>query len=266
MLKTTLPKLQSEYVQAGALQMYCETQGQGRPLLLLHGGTATIQTSFEKARPVLVKRCTTVAVEQQGHSHTADIDRPLAYEQMVEDTAALLRQKKIANADVFGWSDGGIVAPGLAARHPDLVREVATIGSGYNTGAGKQEFNHRKATMKPDNEQTLPFRDAYRNVAPKPEDWPLLIEKVKAVWVSFKGWPNAEMRSLKAPLMVMLGDTDFILPEHTLELFRMVTRGRLAILPGSDHSARSRKAIGCRHAGGLFRRGVARWPCGSERH
>ena len=235
--QTTLPGVHSEYVQAGALQMYCETQGQGRPLLLLHAGLATIETSFEKSRPEFAKRWTTIAVEQQGHGHTADIDRPLAYEQMVEDTAALLRHKKIANADVFGWSDGGIVALGLAARHPGLVRKVATIGSGYNTDAWKPDVKQRQGALKPENEHTLPFRNAYRNVAPKPEDWPLLIEKVKAMWAGFKGWPEAEMRSLKAPLMVMLGDNDFIRPEHALELFRMVPSGRLAILPGSDHSA-----------------------------
>ena len=160
----------------------------------------------------------------------------LSTEQMVEDTAALLRQKNIAGADVFGWSDGGIVALGLAARHPELVRKAATIGAGYNTDAEKPDFKQRMAAMKPDNEHTLPFRDAYRKVAPKPEGWPLLIEKEKAMYASFRGWSEAEMRSLKAPLMVMLGDNDFLRPEHALELFRMVPNGRLAILPGSDHS------------------------------
>ena len=236
-LKTILPKVQSEYVQAGALQMYCETQGQGRPMLLLHGGMATIQTSFERSRPVLAKRWMTVAIEQQGHGHTVDIDRPFTYEQMVEDTAALLQQKKIVNADVFGWSDGGIVAMGLAARHPELVRKVATIGSGYNTDAWKPDFKLRQSALNSDDEHTLPFRDAYRNVALKPEDWPLLIKKLKRMWADFEGWSDVEMRSLKAPLMVMLGDDDFIRAEHALELFRMVPSGRLAILPGCDHSA-----------------------------
>ena len=235
--ETTLPEVQSEYVHSGALQMYCETQGRGRPLLLLHAGLATIDTSFEKLRPMLAMRWTTTAVEQQGHGHTADIDRPLAYEQMVEDTASLLRKKKITNADIFGWSDGGIVALGLAARHPDLIRKVATIGSGYNTDAWSPDFKERQAAMKPDNKNTLPFFDAYRSVAPKPDDWPLLIEKAKAMWVGFKGWSEAEMRTLKAPLMVMLGDDDFLRPEHALELFRMAPNRRLAVLPGSDHSA-----------------------------
>jgi pimeloyl-ACP methyl ester carboxylesterase len=230
-------EIQNEYVQAGALQMYCETQGYGRPLLLLHAGLSSIETSFGKLRPALAKRWTTIAVEQQGHGHTVDIGRPLSYEQMVEDTAALLRQRMIANADVFGWSDGGIVALGLATRHPDLVRKVATIGSGYSSEAWASEFKRRQAAMKPDNEHTLPFRDAYRKVASKPEDWPLLLEKVKEMWAGFKGWSEADLRVLKAPLMVMLGDNDFILPEHALSLFRMVKNGRLAILPGSDHSA-----------------------------
>jgi pimeloyl-ACP methyl ester carboxylesterase len=110
---TTLSEVKSEYVQVGALQMYCETQGHGRPLLLLHAGFATIETSFEMSRPVLAKRWTTIAVEQQGHGHTADIDRPPTYEQMVEDTAALLRQKEIVGADVFGWSNGRLaILPG----------------------------------------------------------------------------------------------------------------------------------------------------------
>lgn len=235
--ETTLLEVQSEYVQAGALQMYCETQGKGRPLLLLHAGFATIQTSFEKLRPILAKHWMTIAIEQQGHGHTADIDRPLTYEQMVEDTAMLLRHKKILNADVFGWSDGGIVALGLAARHSDLVRKVATIGAGYNTSAEKPDFKQRLAGMKPDNEHTLRFRDAYRNVAPKPEDWPLLVEKVKAMYAGFKGWSDSEVRTLKAPLMVILGDRDFLQPEHALKLFRMAPNRRLAVLPGSDHSA-----------------------------
>jgi pimeloyl-ACP methyl ester carboxylesterase len=235
--ETTLPKVKSEYVQAGELQMYCETQGHGQPLLLLHAGFATIQTSFEKLRPILAKHSMTIAVEQQGHGHTADIDRPLSYEQMVEDTATLLRHMKIGNADVFGWSAGGIVAFGLAARHPALVRNVATIGAGYNNDCWSPDFRMRLEGMKPDNENTLPFRDAYRNVAPKPADWPVLVEKFKAMYANFQGWSEAEIRTLKAPLMVMMGDRDFLRPEHALELFRMAPNRRLVVLPGSDHSA-----------------------------
>ncbi len=194
-------KVHAEYVQLDDLRMYCETLGDGPPLLLLHAGMATIDTCFNELRPMLAKRWTTLAVEQQDHGHTADLSRPFSYEQMVADTAALLQQKKISGADVFGWSDGGIVALGSAARHPKLVRKVAIIGAGYNTDSWSTDFKKRQVSLQPDNEHTLPFRDAYRHVAPNPEDWPLLIEKVKAMWAGFEGWSNAEMLSLKAPLM-----------------------------------------------------------------
>ena len=175
--KTTWPDLEIEYVHVGKLRMYCEiqgatqnvTQGEGRPLLLLHAGFATIDTSFERLRPALTKHRTTIAVEQQGHGRTADLSRTMTYVQMVEDTAALHRHMKMADVDVFGWSDGGIIALGLAGRHPELVRKVATIGAGCNTSAEKPDFKQRFASMKPDNEHTLPFRDAYRKVTPKPD-------------------------------------------------------------------------------------------------
>jgi pimeloyl-ACP methyl ester carboxylesterase len=226
-----------EYLQVGPLSMYCETVGAGPPLLLLHAGMSTIDSSFGALRPLLAAHWTTLAVEQQAHGHTADIDRPLSYQQMVSDTADLLRQKGVRSADVFGWSDGGIVALGLAAQAPELVRKVATIGAGYNAQAESAEFKERMAALKPDNRNTLPFRDAYRHVAPDPEGWPRLIEKEKAMYAAFSGWTAAEMKSLRAPLMVMLGDADIVRLEHAIELFRMVPKGRLAVLPGSDHSA-----------------------------
>lgn len=232
-----LPEMQSDYVNVGDLRMYCETLGEGPPLLLLHAGMATIGTSFPNLRPMLAKRWTTVSVEQQAHGHTADIARSLSYEQMVEDTAAMLRKKKISGADVFGWSDGGIVALGLAARYPELVHKVAIIGAGYNTDAEVPDFKQRMAALKPDNEHIEPFRNEYRRIAPHPEQWPALIEKVKFMYSAFKGWSEAEMRSFPAPLMVMMGDQDFLRPEHALELFRMAPNRRLAVLPGSDHSA-----------------------------
>lgn len=235
--EVTSSELRSDYHQVGALNMYYETQGSGRPLLLLHGGFTTINVSFGKMRPALAERWTTIAIEQQAHGHTADIDRSLTYEQMVEDTAALLDYLEIADADVFGWSDGGIVALGLAARHPALVRKVAIMGAGYNADAETLEFKTRMAALKADEVHLAAFREAYTKVAPAPGNWPVLIDKIKAMYFAFNGWSEDEMRSLKAPLLVMLGDADFTRPEHALELFRMVPNGRLAVLPGSDHSA-----------------------------
>ena len=161
----------------------------------------------------------------------------MRYEQMVEDTAVALRVLGVTDAALFGWSDGGVVALGLSARHPDLVRAVATIGAGFGPDAEDAEFRRRMRALSPDNEHLAPFREAYTKVAPAPENWPRLSEKEKEMYFAFEGYPESELAKLRAPLMVMLGDRDFTRIEHATALFRLVPNGRLAVLPGSDHAA-----------------------------
>jgi pimeloyl-ACP methyl ester carboxylesterase len=225
------------FVRVGDLEMYFEQQGVGRPLLLLHAGFATIESSFKKLRAAFIDGHATIAFEQQAHGHTDDLDRPLSYEQMVEDTAFALSKLGLSGADVFGWSDGGIVALGLATRHPRLVRRVAIVGAGYSPDAEGPEFKQRMREISPDNEHLASFREAYRKVAPHPDRWPSLVTKVRDNYCAFRGWSAAELRALAAPLLVMAGDRDIVRLEHAIELFRMVPRGQLAILPGSDHNA-----------------------------
>src|SRR4030088_1518413 len=111
------------YAPIGDLNMYYEIHGRGRPLVLLHGAYMTIDL-MGPILPELANSRQVIAVEQQGHGHTADVDRPLTYEQMADDTAALVRSLEVEQADVFGYSMGGGVALQLAIRHPDLVRNL----------------------------------------------------------------------------------------------------------------------------------------------
>src|SRR5687767_8266433 len=105
------------YVSVNGLEMYYETYGSGRPLLLLHGGITTIETSFAKLLPHL-SRTRVIAVEQQAHGRTADLNRPLTFEQQADDTAAVLKHLGVQSADMLGYSDGGNVGIALALRHP----------------------------------------------------------------------------------------------------------------------------------------------------
>jgi pimeloyl-ACP methyl ester carboxylesterase len=234
---TDSPPMQAGYAHTGGLEMYYEIIASGRPLLLLHGGMSSINTSFEKLRPALSQHRKTIALEQQAHGHTADLDRPLRYEQMAEDTAACLQALELTGVDVFGWSDGGIVALGLAARYPELVRRVAICGAGYGPDAEGPAFKKIMRELSPDNPHIEPFKQAYQEVAPSPQHWAMLIQKCKDMYFAFQGWPVDQLRALKAPLLVMLGDQDFLRPEHALELSRLVPQGSLAVLPATDHSA-----------------------------
>src|SRR5215813_9729897 len=116
------------YASVNGLEMYYEIHGSGSPLVLIHGTLSTIQTSFGTTLPLFARKRQVIAIEQQAHGHTADIDRPLTYAQMADDTAEVLRQLKIENADFFGYSMGGGVAIELAMRHPGLVGKLVWAG------------------------------------------------------------------------------------------------------------------------------------------
>lgn len=224
------------YATVGPLKMYYEIQGSGRPLVLLHGGLCTIEACLGTLRAPLAKTRKTIAVEQQGHGRTADIDRPLTFEQMAEDTAALLRQLKVQNADFFGYSDGGNVALRIAMRHPSLVRKLVMFGTNYNNEGLVPGLVEAFKTVKAEDIPKA-FREAYEKVAPDPKRWPTLVAKVMKQALEFKGWRPEEMKSIKAPTLVMIGDSDIVRPEHAVEMFRLLPHAQLAVLPGSDHFA-----------------------------
>lgn len=243
---------QSGYAAVNGLNMYYEVHGEGPPLVLLHGGITTIETSFASILPVLAKTRMVIAVEQQAHGRTADIDRPLTFEQEADDTAALLRRLKIKQADVLGYSDGGNVGLGLAIRHPDLVRKLVVIGTNADNDGlqpGIVDFMKVAADQDPaEAAKSMPpeMREAYVKVAPRPQDWPILISKVMKQAVALKGWTPEQLKGVKAPVLVMIGDADIIQPEHAVEMFRMFGGGRsgdmgpmpnsrLAVIPGANH-------------------------------
>jgi len=188
-----------------------------------------------KIRPALSKTWKTIAIEQQVHGHTADIDRPLTHEQMAEDTGALLQQLGIKNADFVGYSIGG-VALQIAIRHPELVRKLVVIGTNYSNDGLIPGLLDNFRTMKPE-DIPKPFHDAYVKVAPHPEKWPILVSKVMKMGLDAKGWTPDEMRSVKAPTLVMIADADIVRPEHAVEMFRLIPHAQLAVLPLSDHFA-----------------------------
>ena len=220
-----------KYATVNGLEMYYEIHGTGKPLVVLHGafGWATDYPTLSKNRQV-------IAVELQGHGHTADIDRPLTFEQMADDTAALLEQLEIEKADFFGYSMGGTVALAVAIRHPNLVGRVAINGSHY----GKLEDSYEPESLAQFNSLPADFAPAmlkgpYDKAAPDPKRWPMLVAKVKTMGLEFKGFKREDMKSIKAPVLITLGDRDGVRPEHAVEMFRLVPNAQLNVFPGGDH-------------------------------
>lgn len=228
------PAVRSGYAPINGLEMYYEVRGSGRPLILLHGGLSTIGTSFGKVIDQLAGHREVIAIEQQAHGRTADIDRPLDFDRMADDTAALLRHLGLHSVDFFGYSDGGILALGLAIRHPHLVRSLVLLGTIFHNDGLPPGFvdmvRHSRAEDMP-----AVLRDAYTEVAPRPDDFPVLVAKCMDLWVNFAGWRPEDLRVITAPTLIMIGDSDLVQPEHAVALYRLLPEAQLAILPGADH-------------------------------
>ena len=235
-LLAATPAAGGHFANVGGLRMYYEDHGQGRPLVLIHGGGSTIETSFGAILPILARSHRVIAVEEQGHGHTADLARPFSFAQLADDPAALLEQLHVRDADVLGFSSGGRAALELAVRHPSLVHRLI-VCSGFYAHAGLIPAL-RAGFEQPPNAAAMPkaLRDAYLAAAPHP-DLQTFVAKTVAMMKSFPDVPDDKLRAIEAPTLVMLADQDVILPEHAVNLAKLVKHGQLAIFPNAQHGA-----------------------------
>jgi pimeloyl-ACP methyl ester carboxylesterase len=235
----------SGYAEVNGLRLYYEIHGEGRPLVLLHGA----YMSIESMKPILdrlAKDRQVVALESQGHGRTADIDRPITYEQMADDVAAAMVDLGIEQADVFGYSMGGGTALQLAIRHPARVRRLVVASASYETQGMYPELLPMFEQMTPATFAGSPFEAEYKRLAPNPENFPVLVEKLLQLDTTPQSWPADDIAGIAAPTLVISGDADVIRPEHSVEIFRLLGGGptpdfmgasedQLAILPGASH-------------------------------
>lgn len=229
----------SGYAPVNALHLYYEIHGPAAatepPLVLLHGGGDTIETSFEHVIAPLARTRRVIAFEQQGYGRTADIvERPFTFEQSADDTAALLDHLKIERADLCGFSNGGTIALQVAIRHPQRVRKLVPISTlVFRHGAPAALWEWMQNAQLENMPQEL--QDAYRKVAPHPENLRLFHDKAAKRMREFKDIPVDLLRAIYAPTLVVCGDRDVVLPEHAIELFRLLPHAQVVLLPNTDH-------------------------------
>jgi pimeloyl-ACP methyl ester carboxylesterase len=202
--------------------------------VLLHGGGSTLDTSFGQVLRTLAKTRRVIAFDQQGHGRTADVDRPFSFEQSADDAVALLGFLGIERADFFGYSNGGNIALQVGIRHPERVRKLIVASAMFKRDGCAPEFweSFETATLK---DMPAELRDAYVRTAPHPEALPTFFAKSVARMRAFKDVRPEEIRSIRAPTLVLIGDADIVRPEHAVELFRLLQHGALAVLPATNH-------------------------------
>ncbi len=237
------------YASVNGLNMYYEIHGTGKPLVLLHGGLATIDVLFGQLLPPLAQTRQVIAVELQAHGHTADIERPLSFELMADDIAALIKHLGLEQADLFGFSLGGGVALQTAIRHPEVVRKLVVVSAPCKRDGWYPEVLAGMASMNAEAAEAMmgsPMHQAYVSVAPKPEDWSALVAKSGQLLRQDYDWSTA-VASITAPTLIVVGDADSVRPAHAVELFGLLGGGKvdgamgglphsqLAMLPGTTH-------------------------------
>jgi pimeloyl-ACP methyl ester carboxylesterase len=236
---------QTGYAPVEGLSMYYEVHGAGRPTVLLHGAYMTVDM-MEPLLSGLARTRQVFAAEQQGHGRTADADRPLTYEQMADDTAALIRHLELDDADVVGYSMGGGIALQLAIRHPSLVRKLVLASASFTSDGMHAVALEMFPSITPELFAGSPIEEAYQRTAPNPGDFPKLVEKLKRLDTTEFAWPEDDIRAIAAPTLIVLGDSDGIRLEHALDLFKLRGGGvmgdleglpasQLAVLPGTSH-------------------------------
>jgi pimeloyl-ACP methyl ester carboxylesterase len=207
----------------------------------------TIESCFSGLLPELARHCEVIAVELQGHGHTRDIDRPLSYDGMAGDIAALLDALSIRHADVVGYSLGGAVGLQLALDRSDVVDHLVFAGGAAFAASGMHpELRAGFESFNPHQLDGSTWHEAYCRVAPDPDAWIVLVDKVNELDRTDTSFPTERLAALRAPTLLINGDADIVRPEHVVEMFRLFGGGvpgdlvglpsaRLAILPGTTH-------------------------------
>jgi pimeloyl-ACP methyl ester carboxylesterase len=221
----------SGYSEVNGIKMYYEVYGQGNSIVLIHGGGSTIKTNFEKLIPLLARNRKVIAVELQAHGRTGDRTADLSFEQDADDIATLLKNLNIPKADFFGFSNGGTTTLQIAIRHPEVVDKII-VGSALAKRNGVPEWFW--GFMEQAKLENMPeqLKSGYKQVAADTNGLQVMHDKDAKRMVNFKDIPDEQIKSIKAPTLIIIADKDIITPEHALEMHRQIANSELAIIPG----------------------------------
>lgn len=236
-----------KYVEVNGMKMYYEVSGEGDPLIVLHGAYMNIP-SMGEIIPKLAKAHKVYALEFQGHGRTTDINRPITYPNLADDVADFMDAIGIEKADVFGYSMGSAAGLQLVIRHPEKVDQLVAASVAYDVEGWQPVFRELIPQMSFEMFANLPFEGEYRKLAPNPDGFRGLVEKLIALEKEPMAWKEDVMK-IKTPVLIIAGDADVATLEHTVAMFRLLGGGvmgdmgvplpasRLAIMPATAHSA-----------------------------
>lgn len=236
---------ESGYADVNGLKMYYEVYGKGKPIVLLHGSYMTIPLNWSHIIPLFAKDRKVIVAEMQGHGRTRDISREFSYEGMADDVSGLLKHLKIDSADILGYSMGGGIAFQVAVRHPEQVRRLVVLSGTYSHDGWWPDVEAMYPTMNADMFKGSAIEKQYDSLGNDPAHFPEFVKRVISIDLKPYDW-SKDVKNIKAPIFMAIGDADGVQYEHALDLFRAkgggkmgdihgLPQSRLAILPGTTH-------------------------------
>ena len=240
------------YAEVNGINLYYETLGSGRPLILLHGGLGSGEM-FGPILPTLAAEHQVINVDLQGHGRTADVDRPLDLRLLADDIAALIDHLGLDRPDVVGYSFGGGVAFWTAVQHPEKVGKLVMASAHVRRNAIPAEMLEQQGQVSAAAAEFMketPMYELYHRVAPRPEDFPVLLDKIGTMMAQDFDY-SEQLRGIQVPTQIVCADADMAPPSHYVEMFAMLDGGlrdggwggegrpqgghALAVLPGLTH-------------------------------
>jgi pimeloyl-ACP methyl ester carboxylesterase len=241
-----------QYADVNGINLYYETYGAGSPMILLHGGLGSGEM-FGPILPTLADHHRVIVVDLQGHGRTADIDRPIDLRLMADDIAALIDHLSLDQPDVVGYSLGGGVAFQVAIKYPEKIGRLVSASANIRRDAIYPEMLQQQGQVSAAAAEFMkdtPMYELYQRVAPRPEDFPQLLDKIGEAMAKDFDF-SQEVRGLQVPTLVVAADADMAPPSHYVEVFKFLDGGlrdagwmgearpkgghALAILPGLTH-------------------------------
>jgi len=223
------------HIDAGGVRTYYECEGDGPPVVLLHGGACTIET-WGPQWAALASRYRVYAPERRGHGRTPDIAGPITYEAMADDTIAFMAAMKLASAHVIGWSDGALVGLLVAMKRPELVTKLGYLSQPLNFAGLTPKFREMSQHL---TRHHLPpqLERAYAAVSPDgPDHWPVVADKLVELWRRDPEIALTSLASVTIPVLVVVGDDDLHAVPHAVDMQRAFPAARLAVVPGASHA------------------------------
>jgi pimeloyl-ACP methyl ester carboxylesterase len=236
-----------KYVDVNGMKMYYEVSGKGDPLIVLHGAHMDIMT-MGQIIPMLAETHEVYALEFQGHGHTADIDRPITYQNLADDVEAFMDAVGLEKADLLGYSMGGQVGLQLAIRYPEKVNRLIAASVAYDLEGWQPVYREFIPQMSVEMFLAMPFFAETHKQSANPDGYVAFLKKMITLEHEPMAWEE-DVKKLKAPVLIIAGDADVATLEHTVAMFRLLGGGvmgdmgnplpesRLAILPATSHTA-----------------------------